>query len=77
MGGYSVEFCGGTHLDNTAKVGAFHIDSECSVASGVRRIEATTGQSPWRSHEAATRSCCCARTAAVLKAKPVRAARKG
>ena len=41
--GYSVEFCGGTHLSNTAKVGVFHIDSEFSVASGVRRIEATTG----------------------------------
>ena len=44
MGGYSVEFCGGTHLDNTAKVGVFHISSEFSVASGVRRIEATTGK---------------------------------
>lgn len=44
MGGYSLEFCGGTHLDNTAKAGAFHILSEGSVASGVRRIEATTGQ---------------------------------
>ena len=42
--GFSVEFCGGTHLDNTAKVGVFHLDSEFSVASGVRRIEATTGQ---------------------------------
>ncbi len=42
--GYSVEFCGGTHLDNTAKAGVFHISSEFSVASGVRRIEATTGQ---------------------------------
>ena len=42
--GYSVEFCGGTHLDNTAKVGVFHIGSEFSVASGVRRIEATTGK---------------------------------
>lgn len=44
MSGYSVEFCGGTHLDNTAKVGSFHIISEGSVASGVRRIEAVTGK---------------------------------
>ncbi|MGM9607214.1 MAG: alanine--tRNA ligase [Oscillospiraceae bacterium] len=44
MGGYSIEFCGGTHLPNTAMVGPFHIESEFSVASGVRRIEAITGR---------------------------------
>ena len=44
MGGYSIEFCGGTHLDNTAKVGSFQLVSEGSVASGVRRIEAVTGR---------------------------------
>ncbi len=40
----SIEFCGGTHLNHTAKVGSFHITSEGSVASGVRRIEASVGK---------------------------------
>ena len=44
MGGFSMEFCGGTHLDNTAKAGPFRIKSESSVASGVRRMEATCGR---------------------------------
>ena len=66
--GYSVEFCGGTHLDNTAKVGVFHIQSEFSVASGVRRIEATTGRV---SLEVMDRNQeLLFQTAAALKAKP-------
>ena len=66
--GYSVEFCGGTHLDNTAKVGVFHISSEFSVASGVRRIEATTGKA---SLEVMNRNQeMLFQAAAALKAKP-------
>ena len=55
MGEDSIEFCGGTHLNNTAKVGPFRIMSEASVASGVRRIEAYTGRKVIEQMEQANR----------------------
>ncbi len=68
MGGYSIELCGGTHLDNTAKVGSFRIESEGSVASGVRRIEAVTGKAFLESMERNRQRLYAA--AAELKVKP-------
>ena len=68
MGGYSIELCGGTHLDNTAKVGSFRIVSEASVASGVRRIEAITGKAFVK--DAADTRDLLGNVAAIVKAKP-------
>ncbi len=68
MGGKSIELCGGTHVDNTAKIGPFRISGESSVASGVRRAEAITGKAYLREMEAVNRRMYAA--AEVLHAKP-------
>ena len=68
MGDYSVELCGGTHVDNTAKVGPFELTSEGSVASGVRRIEAITGKECLKKME--RNQECLFQAASMLKTKP-------
>ena len=68
MGERSLEFCGGTHLDNTAKVGMFRVVSEASVASGVRRIEAYTGREVLRQLDEMRKTI--QETAEILKTTP-------
>ncbi len=67
MGTVSTEFCGGTHVTNTARIGLFKILSETSVAAGIRRIEAVTGRQVL--DFLASREALIAESAAVLKAQ--------
>jgi alanyl-tRNA synthetase len=68
FGDFSMELCGGTHLDNSAKVGLFKIVSEASVAAGVRRIEAVTGKAVLKLLH--SRESEIAETAAALRTTP-------
>ena len=67
MGDYSLEFCGGTHLENTAQAGLFKILSEAGVAAGTRRIEAITGASVMEYLN--SREALIAKTADIIKSK--------
>jgi len=68
MGDFSMELCGGTHLDSTAQIGMFKLLSEGSVGSGVRRVEAVTGEGALRYVESRERQL--SEIAGLVKASP-------
>ncbi len=74
MGDYSIEFCGGTHVNNTSEIMAFKILSESGVAAGVRRIEALTSKGLLRYYDALEKKL--QEAAQLLKATPDNLAEK-
>jgi len=74
LGDFSVELCGGTHVDRTGDIGVFKITHEGGVAAGVRRIEAVTGRSAMAWIDANQRTL--QRLADMLKGQPDKAATK-
>jgi len=72
FGDFSIELCGGTHVDRTGDIGVFKITSEGGIASGVRRIEAVTGKSALEWID--SREQTLAAVAGLLKSNPDQAA---
>ncbi|MBX5437115.1 MAG: alanine--tRNA ligase [Alicyclobacillaceae bacterium] len=67
-GDYSIELCGGCHVERTGLIGMFRIVSETGIGSGVRRVEAVTGRGAWRYGQ--EREAILGQAAELLKANP-------
>jgi len=65
MGAFSLELCGGTHVQRTGDIGTFRVTSESGIAAGVRRLEALTGEAAYQ--HGANESAALSRLAAALK----------